>query len=221
VAARTGAANTDPIKPLIVHTVSYRTVPVQTAALAPMPMMVPVAVAAAPAPTPSAQPSTHPVVVAAADPQTVPASIAAAAPATPAVPAAEIKAEAAPAAPAMPETAKVTAAPTAEDIEAATAEGSRPELAAANVPSTPVHARGGWLIQIGAFDDESDAKQHLNDAQSKAHGALAAKDPFTERIQKGDKALYRARFAGFDKATAEAACRQLKRSDIECMAVKD
>ena len=33
---------------------------------------------------------------------------------------------------------------------------------------------------------------------------LAAADPFTERVQKGDKAYYRARFAGFDKATAEA-----------------
>ena len=51
--------------------------------------------------------------------------------------------------------------------------------------------------------------------------ALAAADPFTERVQKGDKALYRARFAGFDKATAEAACKQLKRSDFECMAVKN
>jgi D-alanyl-D-alanine carboxypeptidase len=53
------------------------------------------------------------------------------------------------------------------------------------------------------------------------HDTLAAKDPFTERIQKGDKAFYRARFAGFDKATAEAACKQLKRSDFECMALKD
>jgi D-alanyl-D-alanine carboxypeptidase len=50
---------------------------------------------------------------------------------------------------------------------------------------------------------------------------LAAADPFTERVQKGDKALYRARFAGFDKAMAEAACKQLKRSDIECMTVKN
>jgi len=86
-------------------------------------------------------------------------------------------------------------------------------------PSARVH--GGWLIQIGAFDDEAEARQHLTEAQIKVHAALAAKDPFTERVQKGDKALYRARFAGFDKSTAEAACRALKRSDFECMAVKD
>ena len=85
----------------------------------------------------------------------------------------------------------------------------------------PAHSHGGWLIQIGAIDDEAEAKQHLSAAQNKVQVALAAKDPFTERVQKGDKALYRARFAGFDKSTAEAACRALKRSDFECMALKD
>jgi D-alanyl-D-alanine carboxypeptidase len=85
----------------------------------------------------------------------------------------------------------------------------------------PAHNHGGWLIQIGAFDDEAEAKQHLTAAQIKVHAPLAAKDPFTERVQKGDKALYRARFAGFDKSTAEAACRALKRSDFECMPLKD
>jgi D-alanyl-D-alanine carboxypeptidase len=87
--------------------------------------------------------------------------------------------------------------------------------------SAPIHAHGGWLIQIGAFDDEDQAKQHLSAAQLKVSVALKTADPFTERMQKGDKTLYRARFAGFDKTTAEAACRQLKRSDFECMALKD
>jgi D-alanyl-D-alanine carboxypeptidase len=91
----------------------------------------------------------------------------------------------------------------------------------ATYSAPPVHSHGGWLIQIGAFDDEVEAKQRLTAAQIKVHAPLAAKDPFTERVQKGDKALYRARFAGFDKSTAEAACRALKRSDFECMALKD
>ena len=90
-------------------------------------------------------------------------------------------------------------------------------------PETPPqsHLRSGWIIQIGAFEGEDEARQHLSAAQTRAHTMLAAADPFTERVQKGDKALYRARFAGFDKQTAEAACRQLKRSDIDCMAVKN
>jgi D-alanyl-D-alanine carboxypeptidase len=79
----------------------------------------------------------------------------------------------------------------------------------------------GWLIQVGAFDGEEEAKEHLSAAQRKVPGMLAAADPFTERVQKGDKALYRARFAGFDKAAAEATCKLLKRSDIDCMALKN
>ncbi|MGA7609537.1 MAG: SPOR domain-containing protein, partial [Xanthobacteraceae bacterium] len=48
---------------------------------------------------------------------------------------------------------------------------------------------------------------------------LKQADPFTEKVVKGDKTLYRARFAGLDKGQAEAACRALKRSDIPCMLV--
>jgi D-alanyl-D-alanine carboxypeptidase len=105
--------------------------------------------------------------------------------------------------------------------EAPKAEAPKREITAAPVASASAHAHSGWLIQIGAFDGENEARQHLSDAQLKVRTALAAADPFTERVQKGDKALYRARFAGFDKDTATAACRQLKRSDFECMALKD
>ena len=31
-----------------------------------------------------------------------------------------------------------------------------------------VHARGGWLIQIGAYDGEDEAKQHLSSARSRS-----------------------------------------------------
>jgi D-alanyl-D-alanine carboxypeptidase len=98
---------------------------------------------------------------------------------------------------------------------------AQPQPALSAPAAATIHAHGGWLIQIGAFDDEDQAKQHLSAAQGKVGTALAAADPFTERVQKGDKALFRARFAGFDKTTAETACKELKRSDFECMALKD
>ena len=82
-------------------------------------------------------------------------------------------------------------------------------------------ARGGWMIQVGAFDDEHEAKQRLEKAQIKAKLQLGKADPFTERIAKGDKSLYRARFAGLDKSDAQAACKHLKRSDIPCMLLKN
>jgi D-alanyl-D-alanine carboxypeptidase len=77
------------------------------------------------------------------------------------------------------------------------------------------------VIQIGAYGGEDEARQHLTEAKLKLHAALASADPFTERVQKGDTKWYRARFAGFDRATAEAACRQLKRNDFACITVKD
>jgi len=221
--ARVAASSNDPIRPLLVKTISYRTAPVQTASLAPMPALVPVAV---PAPQVApVQPNVRPQPAAAAvdPPQTV---VASAAPVV-AVKATAMQAEAATAEPAKADIAATGLAETAEN-NPGPIERERSEIAYAEpskiesvIPSGSVHAHGGWLIQIGAFDDEDQAKQHLSDAQSKVRSALAAKDPFTERIQKGDKALYRARFAGFDKTTAEAACRQLKRSDFDCMALKD
>jgi D-alanyl-D-alanine carboxypeptidase len=81
--------------------------------------------------------------------------------------------------------------------------------------------RGGWMIQVGAFPEEREAKQRLAAAQGKAKDQLGQASPFTERIEKGDKSLYRARFAGMDKNQAETACKHLKRSDIPCMLLRD
>ena len=80
---------------------------------------------------------------------------------------------------------------------------------------------GGWMIQVGAFPDENEAKQRLNSAQDKAKDQLGHAEPFTERTTKGDKALFRARFAGLDKDQAETACKNLKRSEIPCMLLKN
>ena len=77
------------------------------------------------------------------------------------------------------------------------------------------------MIQVGAFPDEKEAKQRLAAVQGKAKSLLGQADPFTEKVAKGDKALYRARFAGLDKDQAETACKHLKRSDIPCMLLKN
>jgi D-alanyl-D-alanine carboxypeptidase len=226
------AGSNDPIRPLVVKTISYRTAPVQTASLAPMPALVPVA-ATAPVQQPSAaapagsQVRTEIAVAAPKVELKVTQAEPSAPPATAGEPAPVKSVAAAPVQirPMQPQPAQTQAAQMQPaQIEPAPIEthtaAAKPQTAPA-YSAPPVHNHGGWLIQIGAFDDEAEAKQHLTAAQSKVHLALAAKDPFTERVQKGDKALYRARFAGFDKSTAEAACRVLKRSDFECMALKD
>ncbi len=94
---------------------------------------------------------------------------------------------------------------------------------AARATTTDVAAKthGSYMIQVGAFDNEGDAKQRLAAAKVKAKRQLGKADPFTERVAKGDKSLFRARFAGLDKRQAEVACRHLKRSDIPCMLLKN
>jgi D-alanyl-D-alanine carboxypeptidase len=80
---------------------------------------------------------------------------------------------------------------------------------------------GGWMIQVGAFPEEKEAKDRLSTCQSKAKDQLSKADPFTERVAKGEKTLYRARFAGLDKDQAEAACKSLKNNEIPCMLLKN
>lgn len=81
--------------------------------------------------------------------------------------------------------------------------------------------RSGWMIQVGAFEREEEAKLRLFAAHAQAKSLLGAADGFTERVVKGDKTLYRARFAGLEKDQAEAACQYLKKNDIACMALKN
>ena len=102
----------------------------------------------------------------------------------------------------------------------ASTSDSVPVTAAAVEPAAKPRS-GGWMIQVGAFPDENEAKQRLTAAQDKAKDQLGQADPFTERVAKGDKSLYRARFAGLDKDQAETACKNLKRSEIPCMLLKN
>ena len=77
------------------------------------------------------------------------------------------------------------------------------------------------MIQVGAFEDEKEAKERLVAAKMKAENQLKKADPFTERVTKGEKSLFRARFAGLEKSQAMTACRQLKRKEIPCLVVKN
>jgi D-alanyl-D-alanine carboxypeptidase len=82
-------------------------------------------------------------------------------------------------------------------------------------------AHSGWIIQVGALETESEAKQRLDAARGSAGSLLGKADPFTEAVSKGGKSFYRARFAGLDKDSAEAACRTLKRNEISCIAIRN
>jgi D-alanyl-D-alanine carboxypeptidase len=99
---------------------------------------------------------------------------------------------------------------------------AQPQAVQQNGPIKPVAAHTGWIIQVGALESESEARQRIDAARSQARGLLAKADPFTEPVlAKGDRKLFRARFAGLDRDQAEAVCRTLKRSDISCITVRN
>jgi D-alanyl-D-alanine carboxypeptidase len=110
---------------------------------------------------------------------------------------------------------KVASADDSVPVKAATPK-SAPK---AHEPAAKPH--GGWMIQVGAFDVEKDAKERLTLAQEKAKALLGSANPFTEPVAKGDKTLYRARFAGLERSKAQSACHHLKRSDIPCILLKN
>jgi D-alanyl-D-alanine carboxypeptidase len=185
--------STDPIKPNAVKTVAVHPGTMRTAALTPLPSE---SRQLSPAPAESTQATITTLVTVKSEqsPAIAPAAPAASAPEPPVT-----KSDPPPAAP-----AKMASA-----------------VPSAPAPEPAAKPRSGWIIQIGALPDEKEAWQRLELAQTKIKDLLRKADPFTERIEKGDKVLFRARFAGLEKNQAETACKHLKRSDIPCMLVKN
>jgi D-alanyl-D-alanine carboxypeptidase len=102
---------------------------------------------------------------------------------------------------------------------AAAKEAAVPSAKAEEISSHHT-TRGGWAIQIGAYEDEDEAKQKLSTAKGKISRVLQKAEAYIERTVKGAKTYYRARFAGLDRDQAETACKRLKRQDVACMALK-
>jgi D-alanyl-D-alanine carboxypeptidase len=99
---------------------------------------------------------------------------------------------------------------------------TQPQAVQQNGAIKPAAVHTGWIVQVGALDSETEAQQRIEAARSQARGLLTKADPFTEPVvAKGDKKLFRARFAGLDRDQAEAVCRTLKRSDISCITIRN
>lgn len=85
--------------------------------------------------------------------------------------------------------------------------------------AVPRSALSGWVIQLGATDDEAKAREILSRAKTQ-NRSLSKADAFTEKVSKGGSTLYRARFSGFDAEDAQSACKALKRSGFACFAIR-
>ncbi len=100
-------------------------------------------------------------------------------------------------------------------------EGPRSERPAGQDESPGDASAGGWMIQIGAPDSLAKANALLTRARERNRSTLAAAKPVTEKVRKGEATLYRARFAVLDSASADAACRSLKRNGFSCFPAHD
>jgi D-alanyl-D-alanine carboxypeptidase len=113
-------------------------------------------------------------------------------------------------APAAPPPAPVRTA----SLKAEVAKAESPEPRKIERPAVT-----GWVIQLGATDDEAKAKAMLDAARGRSGKLLAKASPFTEKVAAKGSTLYRARFSGFNEADdAEKACKALKRSGFSCFA---
>ena len=82
-------------------------------------------------------------------------------------------------------------------------------------------ARDEWMIQIGASDNPDKVNNLLSRAKAANRSTLAWARPFAQKVASGDSTFYRARFAGLDSASAEAACRSLKSRGFSCFLTRE
>ena len=78
--------------------------------------------------------------------------------------------------------------------------------------------RQSWNIQIGAYPDKQQAQAKLTAIKGKAIASLEGKAAYTIAVQKDGAVVYRARFAGFDAATAKQACAKIVKLGEKCVA---
>jgi D-alanyl-D-alanine carboxypeptidase len=79
---------------------------------------------------------------------------------------------------------------------------------------------GAYHVQVGAFMTQADAENRLGMVQQRAIDLLDGHLPFTASFMKDDQEWYRARFAGFSKEDAQAACAALKKRSLECVVMR-
>lgn len=77
----------------------------------------------------------------------------------------------------------------------------------------------GWIVQVGASDNQQGAMGLLERVKKKGGSVLDGTESFTMAYVKDGQQFYRARFGGFaDQNRAVSACRSLKKKGISCWA---
>ena len=84
-------------------------------------------------------------------------------------------------------------------------------------PPTPARETAGrWSVQVGAFRDETVARDWLTEVNRRFRGQFAS----AERTVQNAEGWYRSRFTGMSEQAAQAACAALAERRVTCMVVR-
>ncbi len=78
----------------------------------------------------------------------------------------------------------------------------------------------GFQIQVGAYATSVEAERQLASIKSRASTLLQARTTLALPVRKGDRQLFRARFAGFDANGAASTCLELRRLGVDCFVMR-
>ena len=88
----------------------------------------------------------------------------------------------------------------------------------AQMASIAAGTDAGWTISLGEYATKSDAAAVLQMTRKRVPDAIGGRTAQTVMVEKSGKITYRARFTGFDEASATMACKAIKRQKTPCRA---
>jgi len=74
----------------------------------------------------------------------------------------------------------------------------------------------GVQIQVGAYYSQDQAQSRLSAVKRTVGDLLSRGRPMTMAVRKGNRRIYRARFAGFDATSASRTCSSLRARGVDC-----
>jgi D-alanyl-D-alanine carboxypeptidase len=84
----------------------------------------------------------------------------------------------------------------------------------------PTAGRSGPHVQIGAYFSQREALRRLDGVRAAHEQLLDGRLAITQVVESGSRQLFRARFAGFDLASARQTCQALKARGIDCIVTR-
>ncbi|MBN8553587.1 MAG: D-alanyl-D-alanine carboxypeptidase [Caulobacterales bacterium] len=110
------------------------------------------------------------------------------------------------------------------DAEEAEEAASAAVLASATPtarPTAPVRAQGdgatGWIVQVGAFREQNVAQEWLGEVGRRFRDQFRGVEG---AITPSDNGWFRARYVGFTRTAADAACEALTARNVPCMVIR-